>query len=73
VLRTEDRQVDWFVLRRGACEPLVPNGGILRSEIFPGLWLSVESLLADDDPAMRAVLLAGVETPEHAAFCAALA
>jgi hypothetical protein len=32
----------------------------------------VESLLAGE-PAMRAVLLAGVETPEHTAFRAALA
>lgn len=72
VLRAEDREVDWFVLRRGAYERLAPDGGVLRSETFPGLWLGVESLLAGE-PAMRAVLLAGVETPEHAAFRAVLA
>ena len=72
-MRCEDREVDWFVLRRGACERLAPDGGTLRSVTFPGPWLDVEGLLAGDDPAMRAVLLAGVGTPERAAFCAALA
>ena len=60
-------------VRRGAYERVAPDGGVLRSETFPGLWLDLEGLLAGDDPAMRAVLLAGVETSEHAAFCTALA
>src|SRR5262245_28250101 len=74
VLRSEDAAVDWFVLRRGVYERLVPDAhGILRSEVFPGLWLDVPALLRDDPVVLRAVVMNGVRTPEHAAFCAGLA
>ena len=40
VWRVLDRQVDWFVNREGRFEPLPPSAdGILRSTVFPGLWL----------------------------------
>ncbi|HET6382839.1 MAG TPA: Uma2 family endonuclease, partial [Armatimonadota bacterium] len=40
VWRTQDRAIDWFVLRGGVYERLEPRpDGILRSEVFPGLWL----------------------------------
>jgi Uma2 family endonuclease len=47
VWRVEDRQIDWFVLRGGAYERL-PAGadGVYRSEVFPGLWLDAEAMLA---------------------------
>ena len=74
VLRAEEREVDWFALRNGSYERLVPDAqGILRSEVFPGLWLDVPALLRDDPVALRSVVEAGVQTPEHAAFCARLA
>ena len=40
VWRVIDREIDWFVLREGQFEKLSPDDdGILRSTIFPGLWL----------------------------------
>ena len=40
VWRVLDRQVDWFVNRGGRFEPMPPPAdGILRSAVFPGLWL----------------------------------
>lgn len=61
VLRSEDAEVDWFVLRAGAYERLAPDAaGVLRSEAFPGLWLGVPALLAGDDAGMVAVLRAGL-------------
>jgi len=70
VVRTEDAEVDWFVLRGGAYERLAPDAqGILRSEVFPGLWLDVPALLRLDPVALRAVVMLGVRTPGHAAFC----
>ena len=40
VWRVIDRAIDWFVLRAGRYERLEPEAdGILRSEVFPGLWL----------------------------------
>jgi Uma2 family endonuclease len=70
VLRSEDAAVDWFVLREGAYGRLpVDAEGVVRSEVFPGLWLSAPALLAHDDAGLLATLRAGLATPEHAAFC----
>ena len=74
VVRVEAAAVDWFVLRQGTCERLPADSqGILRSEVFPGLWLDGPALLRAEDPGMCAAVQAGVRTAEHAAFCARLA
>lgn len=69
VLRAEDAAVDWFVLRSGVFERLPADAaGIVRSLVFPGLWLDTAALLRGDDQAMHATLREGLATPEHAAF-----
>jgi len=69
VWRVDERAVDWFALRGGQYEQLpVHAGGIVRSEVFPGLWLGVEALLHDDDRGVRAVLEQGIGSSEHGAF-----
>ena len=69
VWRVIDREIDWFVLREGQFEKLSPdNDGILRSTIFPGLWLAPGALLNDDCATLLDVLQRGLESPEHAAF-----
>jgi Uma2 family endonuclease len=69
VWRVLDRSVDWFRSREGVYECLEPDeAGILRSEIFPGLWLAVPALLAGDLAAVLAELQRGLASPEHAAF-----
>jgi Uma2 family endonuclease len=74
VLRTDDAEVDCFRLRDGAYGRLSPGAdGLLRSEVFPGLWLDGAALLANDSVALRAGVAAGVRAPEHAAFAASLA
>src|SRR5436305_9282057 len=62
--RVEDQAIDWFVLRGGQYEPL-PAGpdGVLRSEVFPGLWLDPGALLAGDLLRVLAVLQQGLATP----------
>ena len=73
VWRVLDREVDWFVLRGSEYEKLVAGeDGILRSTIFPGLWLDPGALLREDFDTVLAVLQRGLETPEHAAFKADL-
>ena len=47
--------------------------GVFRSEVFPGLWLDPEALIADDMDRLIATLDRGLATPEHAAFAAQLA
>jgi hypothetical protein len=51
----------------------VPADGIHRSRVFPGLWLDVAALLADDMPQVLKVLHQGLRSPEHAAFVKKLA
>jgi Uma2 family endonuclease len=72
--RVEDQAIDWFV-RRGGQFDLLQAGpdGILRSEVFPGLWLDAHALLTQDLPRVLAVLQQGLASPEHAAFVARLA
>ena len=69
VWRVLDRHFDWFVLRDGQYQPLAPDAdGILRSEVFPGLWLEAAALLRGDMTRVFAVLQQGLASPEHAAF-----
>jgi Uma2 family endonuclease len=73
VWRVLERAVDWFVLRAGQYERLPPDAdGILRSRIFPGLWLDPAALVRTDLAAVLAVLQQGLASPEHAAFVARL-
>jgi Uma2 family endonuclease len=73
VWRVLERAVDWFVLRGGRYEPLAPGpDGILRSEVFPGLWLDPAALLGGDLARVLAVVQQGTASAEHAAFVARL-
>jgi Uma2 family endonuclease len=74
VWRTLDEALDWFVLREGEYRRLEPDAeGVLRSEVFPGLWLDPKALLAGDLPRVLEVLERGLASPEHAAFVERLA
>jgi Uma2 family endonuclease len=69
VWRVLDRQFDWFVLRSGQFQLLVPDAtGVLRSDAFPGLWLDVAALLRGDMMQVLAVLQQGLASPAHATF-----
>jgi Uma2 family endonuclease len=73
VWRVLDDALDWLILREGAYEPLTPDdAGILRSEVFPGLWLAVNALLTKDLAGVLAMLQQGLASPDHAAFVARL-
>jgi Uma2 family endonuclease len=64
-----DRQIDWFAAHGDAFELLRPDElGILRSEVFPGLWLDAAALIRGDLAAVVAVLQQGIASPEHSAF-----
>ena len=69
VWRVLDEAIDWFVLRGSQYDKLVPDSaGIIRSEVFPGLWLDVPALLQGDMAKVIAVVQQGLATKEHAAF-----
>jgi Uma2 family endonuclease len=57
VWRVLDRQFDWFRLRDGRYVRLEPDErGVIASEVFPGLRLAVDRLLAGDDAGVLAEL-----------------
>jgi Uma2 family endonuclease len=69
-----DRQLNWFRWREGEYILLKADGeGIVRSEVFPGLWLSVPALLEGNLLQIRRVLDLGLATAEHLAFVERLA
>ena len=73
VYRVFEGQIDWFVLRGGRFEALAASAdGLLRSTIFPGLWLDPAALIRGDLATVLAVVQQGLSTPEHADFAARL-
>ncbi len=72
VWRVWDRVIDWFVWREGRYEPLSITSGLYRSEVFPGLWLDPDALLAGDMARVLQVLQEGLQSPQHAEFVSRL-
>ncbi len=69
VWRVLDQQIDWFVLRGGRYERLEPDDrGVVRSQVFPGLWLDTAALLRGDLAGTLQVLDEGLATAGHAGF-----
>lgn len=69
IWQSYDNQLEWFGLINGESRSLSPDpDGILRSRVFPGLWLAVEALLSNQMAQVLEVLQMGLKSPEHAAF-----
>ncbi|QIR36560.1 Uma2 family endonuclease [Tolypothrix sp. PCC 7910] len=69
-----EQKLSWFYLEQGEYLELVPDErGILRSRVFPGLWLAVAEVLAGNMQSVLAVLQKGLQSAEHAAFIQQLA
>jgi Uma2 family endonuclease len=74
VWRVLDEEVDWFVLSNDQFDLRSADSlGILRSEVFPGLWINVPALLKRRAVALWETLDEGTATPEYAAFAARVA
>ncbi len=69
VWRVWDAAIDWFVLREGHFEKLtVDPSGVLKSEVFPGLWLDPAAMLRGEMIRVMTVAQQGIASPEHAGF-----
>ncbi|MBD2020470.1 Uma2 family endonuclease [Leptolyngbya sp. FACHB-36] len=69
VWQVEDDRLDWFSLQDGAYVALLPDeAGIVRSRVFPGLWLAVPALLAGNIATVLAELQTGLKTAAHRDF-----
>ncbi len=65
----KESKVLWRVLVDGDYQAIEPDrDGILRSRVFPGLWLDVAALFTLDSPRLLEVLRQGLQTPEHEEF-----
>ncbi|PHJ56155.1 hypothetical protein VF14_16540 [Nostoc linckia z18] len=64
-----DEKLSWFYLEQGEyLELATDSSGILRSRVFPGLWLAVAELLAGNMQSVLTILQTGLQSPEHAEF-----
>lgn len=69
VWRVRDRAFDWFVLRNSQFEALAADSaGIMKSEVFPGLWIDAAALINDNPRRAHEALMEGLKSPEHEAF-----
>jgi Uma2 family endonuclease len=69
-----EQEVRWHRLVNGQYQLHSPDpDGLLRSRIFPGLWLDSKALLAGNLQQVLARLQEGLRSPEHERFVAELA
>jgi Uma2 family endonuclease len=69
IWRVRNNQIDWFVLRDDRYGPLSADAdGVLRSEVFPGLWLNSPAMLELNLQQALKTLFQGLASSEHAAF-----
>ncbi len=74
IWQSYENQLEWFQLVEGAYQLLLPDEmGVIRSQTFPGLWLAVNDLLADNMARVLEVVQEGVRSAEHQAFVEAIA
>ena len=68
---TSEQRLIWWELKAGDYhEILVSADGLLKSRVFPGLWLDAAALLRGDMKAVLAALRRGLDSAEHKAFLA---
>jgi Uma2 family endonuclease len=74
VWQTFENRLSWFRLQSEEYVLIEPDEtGVIRSSVFPGLWLDVAALTESRMFDVLNVLQAGIADPEHQAFVAALA
>lgn len=64
-----EREVRWHRLEGSQFVIVAPDAsGVVRSSVFPGLWLDVNAFVGHDMRRVLAVLQEGLQSDEHAAF-----
>jgi Uma2 family endonuclease len=66
---TAERRLVWWELRDGEYQEIAPSAaGLLKSGVFPGLWLDTPALLQGDKKKMLDVLRQGLNSDGHLSF-----
>jgi Uma2 family endonuclease len=69
-----EQKLDWFSLEAEDYVPLTADAnGVIRSAVFPGLWLAISDLLQGNMQKVLAVLQTGLNSNEHQRFIQHLA
>jgi hypothetical protein len=68
----DERRVEWWEWREGDYASLPMENGLIKSCVFPGLWLDVTALIQGQAAQALKQLERGLATAEHHAFAAEL-
>jgi Uma2 family endonuclease len=69
---TDENRLVWWELRGGEYQEIAQQAdALLKSGVFPGLWLDAAALLRGDMKTVLAALRRGLDSAEHAAFAKA--
>jgi Uma2 family endonuclease len=72
VVCLEPRQLYWFDLQKQSRLPPSADG-IIKSNIFPGLWIHAQGLLRLDNRSTTKALERGLQSPQHHDFVSEIA
>lgn len=71
IWRVEDDLFEWYALQDSDYLLIQPdNSGIIRSRIFPGLWLDTAAMLSGNLAQVIDCVQKGIASPEHQQFLA---
>jgi len=66
---TAERRLVWWELKGGEYQEIAPSAeGLLKSTVFPGLWLDVQALLQGNKKKTLDVLRRGLDSVAHRSF-----
>ncbi|MGD1866294.1 MAG: Uma2 family endonuclease [Phormidesmis sp.] len=69
VWEANNQRINWFSLQAGEYVSLEPDEkGILRSQVFPGLWLDVQAFVTGDMNQVLETLRVGINSQAHQDF-----
>ena len=68
VWQVSEQIIDWFRLQDGKYLKLQSDQNIIKSEVFPGLWLATDSILQGDLAQVLEIVQTGLATTEHQNF-----
>ena len=68
VWEAKKKSIHAFVNQEGQFKAANVEEGVFKSDAFPGLWLDLAALAADDMAKVQSTLAAGLTDPAHAKF-----